>query len=498
MTELSRRAGTLASLVVTALASSPAGAMTLDEALRSALASNPVLAGKIVDVRIADAHVLQAAGLDDFVVSGGATWSRSRGPNVAAQQTALSPYDAVDANATLTRPLATGGSVAVTLDAPYTRVASALTPGAPGDVGPIQAYQPSAQLAITQPLLRGRGYDVARAPQRQARALRDVAGWDMEDAATGLARDVSLAYWELAYQSGDHELRIQSLEAARAQLRAVAAQIDVGKQPPSASFEVEVSIAQREDEAIDSEGQIDARAADLARLLGPEEARMPRSIVATDRPPAYATLASAVARALERNPTIASLHARAGAATIDVDVARSALLPQLDASLSGGPMGVATSAPAAFRSLSSLGGYTAQATLVFQEPVERRAGRGARDAAVETVQRARLDESDARALVASEVAIETTALNSTARRIELLERAARTAALDVESETARFQANRSTSFDVLRRQQALTDVLIQLLREEVDNAKAAATMDALTDDILLRHGLAVAAPRGMR
>ena len=69
--------------------------------------------------------------------------------------------------------------------------------------------------------------------------------------------------------------------------------------------------------------------------------------------------------------------------------------------------------------------------------------------------------------------------------------AARVAELDLEGEEARFQASRSTNFDVLRRQQALTEVRVRLLRARADGAQAAAALDAVTDDILARHGLAI-------
>ncbi|HEY2509552.1 MAG TPA: TolC family protein [Polyangiaceae bacterium] len=494
------RALTAASVLLACTTAGPAArALTLDEALRTALAQNPALASRVIDVSVADAHTLQAAGLDDFVTAGGAAWTHSRGANVAAQQTPLLPFEGADVNASLSRSFATGASVALRLDAPYASVASSVTPGAPGDVGSLTAFQPSAQLSVTQPLLRGRGYDVARAPQRQAHALRDVAGWDLEDAASGLARDVTFAYWELAYQAGDHELRQEALEAARGQLRAVAAQIDVGKQQPSASAEVEVSIAQREDELVDSESGVTERSAELARLLGADGSPSSRALAATDRPPPPAPPDAALTgRALQRNPALASLHAQALAASVDVDVARNALLPQLDATLSGGPIGVGTEAGSAFRSLGSFGNYTVQAGLAFQEPIELRGQRGARNAATGLLTKAHLGEADARTRVASDASIALVQLDSTVRRIALLERAVKTAELDVESETARFQANRSTSFDVLRRQQALTDVRIRLLRARVDNAKAAAAIDTLTDDILVRHGLALRANGGGR
>ena len=185
MTRRARRMGASAVLSLVVFTAATAQAMTLDEALRNGAGQEPGARGEDRRRRRGRRAHAPGRGLDDFSVNAGATWTHSRGSNVAAQSTPLLPYDSVDVSASLTRPLSTGGTVALKLDAPYARVGSSLVAGAPGDTGPLDAYQPSAQLSLTQPLLRGRGYDVARAPQRQARAQRDVVGWALEDAASG-------------------------------------------------------------------------------------------------------------------------------------------------------------------------------------------------------------------------------------------------------------------------------------------------------------------------
>ncbi|WP_394833767.1 TolC family protein [Pendulispora rubella] len=463
--------------------------VTLADALRTAVAHNPRLAGRFADVAIANARVLEAKGLDDFLVDGTGNWTRTRTDNVDAQTFPFAPYDRIGLAASLTRPFSTGGSVALRLDAPYVRRAVSGFSTSDANLVASEAYMPSVQLALTQPLLRGRGYDVARAKARIANADQGVASRTLVAEASGLVRDVAHAYWELAYATGAVALRREALEATREQLRAVMAQIDVGKQSPSGSAEVEVSVAVREEELIDAERELAQRGANLARLLGQES---PASFVAAEKP-AVLTVArgDVLGRALARNAEVRALHAQAVAAGIDIDVAESALLPQFDVYASGGALGVATDPQQALSNLGSFGGYTAQVGFVFQEPVERRAQRGQRDAAIERARKARLAEEDARTRVANDVAGALAALDSTQRRVAVLVHAVEVAELDLAAESARFQANRSTNFDVLRRQQSATDVRLRLLRAEVENAKSAATLDALTTDILSRHGIAL-------
>jgi len=464
--------------------------VTLAETLRTAVAHNPRLAGRFADVAIANARVLEAKGLDDFLIDGSGNWTRTRADNVDAQTTPFTPYDRVGLAASLTRPFSTGGSLALKLDAPYVRRAVSGVSTTDDNLVLSEAYMPSVQLAVTQPLLRGRGYDVARAKARLADADHGVASRTLVAEASGLVRDVAHAYWELAYATGAVTLRREALEATRDQLRAVMAQIDVGKQSPSGSAEVEVSVAVREEELIDAERELVQRSANLARLLGQDQAAP--SFRAAEKPPVLAAARGDVlGRAIARNAEIRALHAQAVAAGVDIDVAESALLPQFDVYASGGALGMANDPKQALSNLGNFGGYTVQAGFVFQEPIERRTQRGQRDAAIERARKARLAEEEARTRVANDVTSALAALDSTQRRVTVLVHGVEVAELDLSAERARFQANRSTNFDVLRRQQAATDVRLRLLRAEVENAKSAATLDALTTDILSRHGIAL-------
>ena len=81
------------------------------------------------------------------------------------------------------------------------------------------------------------------------------------------------------------------------------------------------------------------------------------------------------------------------------------------------------------------------------------------------------------------------AVETARRRGEVLAPSIAAAALDLESERARFEVGRSTNFDVLRRQDALASAKLLVLRAQVDHLEALAALDALTGDILDAHGV---------
>src|SRR5262249_39625713 len=154
-----------------------------------------------------------------------------------------------------------------------------------------------------------------------------------------LLRDVVSAYWDLAYAAEETAVRRQSAASAREQLRIVEANIKVGKQPPSASAEVEVSIALREEDALFAEQAELERAIELARLLNLDIGPAQPLLSAAERPePKDGTpnLTGALAAAMAQNPQLAAVRAAGRAATIDVDVTDNGLLPQLDISAGGG------------------------------------------------------------------------------------------------------------------------------------------------------------------
>jgi outer membrane protein TolC len=300
---------------------------------------------------------------------------------------------------------------------------------------------------------------------------------------------VIIGYWELAFATRARDIRSAAAGSAREQLDRVRANIGVGKQPRSASAEIEVAIALRDEELLSAEQAATDRGLDLGRLCGVPGGA---TIAAGDRPepPARAPRA-ALKEALDRNARLRAARAVGRAALIEVDVTENGLLPELDLSLSGGPLANARDARAALEQVKGLQSYTITAGLSFSLPLGRHAARGARDAAREGLRKASLNEADIAAQVTAAVAHAEGQAETARRRTEVLGRSTEAAALDLEAEKARFDVGRSTNFDVLRRQDSLASVQLALLRAQVDRLEALAVLDALTGDILDDNGVSL-------
>jgi HAE1 family hydrophobic/amphiphilic exporter-1 len=474
------------------LLSAPAAAgprpLTLREAVALAVRQNPALQAAGAEVGIADAGIVAARGLDDFVLEASGGWREDRREAVPGTPVQQRAFDQLSGAVSLVRPLPTGGRLALSALGGFSRTRFETDIGSmmPGQ-SIADAYAPSLQLSLEHPLLRGFGVDVARADRKRSRAHRDLAGAQREGLAAALVRDVVTGYWSLTYAARALDIRHAAAASAREQLARVQANIAVGKQPKSASAEIEVAIAQRDEDVLLAEQAVTDRAVELARLCG---LPVTTALTATETPaPPERSSEGTMAAALARNPQLQAVRAEGRAAQVEIDVTENGMLPQLDLLLAGGPVASARDAPAAGRQLTGRDNYTVTAGLSFSLPLGRHAARGARDAAREGLRKARLTEADLAAQIAAGVAHGQAAVEAARRRALVLAPSIEAATLDLESERARFEVGRSTNFDVLRRQDALASVQLLLLRARVDHLVAWAALDALTGEILDEHGV---------
>ncbi|MDB4965446.1 MAG: outer rane efflux protein [Myxococcales bacterium] len=469
----------------------------LREVVALALDHNPGLGAAVADVDFAKGAVTAAKGLDDFVIDAAASWVENRQPLVTGTPVQQPALDDVRLSAQLTRPLSTGGRLGLRLSTEFTRTEFATERLDPMTMAPLgfdrsasTVWAPALQLVFTQPLLRGIGVHTARAQRFRAYALRDVATLNRATTASVLVRDVVSSFWELAYAREELAIRKQSAVSAREQLEIVNANIEVGKQPPSASAEVQVSIALRDEDAILAEQQARERSLDLERLVGLAlDARAPRLAAAEKVTPIEAVpgAGEVLEAARKNNPQLRAAYAGERVAMVDVDVTENGMLPQLDMALAGGPTGNATDVSTAFNQLARFQAYALNGSLVLSAPIPNRTARGLRDEARANLHKAKLSTADIKLQLETVVLRLVTQIETARRRIDVLASTTDHAALDLEAERARFAVGRATNFDVLRRQEELATAKLRQARARTDYLKAMAALGAVTSEILDRY-----------
>lgn len=470
-------------------------ALTLRDALGRAIAGNVDLRKQNVALRIAAANTLAAEGQFDVVIGGDALYTHSVLPRLRMNDQNAGATKSLVFDLSVSRALETGGKLSLNAQGRGVTSTSSFICGVdPGVLTECNVYQPNVTLTFTQPFLRGFGREIAEASLRKQRINQDLALLNRQAHAANDVRDTIIAYWELAYQARDLEIRHSAESLARQQLATTSALVQVGRMGALEASAVNRAIAQAQGEVATSEQLLMARSLDLQRLFGAPVPTAFKGYAARDAPDASAHEVNVDAQtkhALESSPALKSLSRGLALSDIDVQVALASLRPQLDLTASVGRVGRNLDLAESLRQLTVSEDTVWSAGLTFSLPVQNRAARGASEAARATGESARLDAEDLELAIRDGVARLAAQVRSAGQRIGFARAAVGFAEQNLVAERARFDVGRSTNNDVLLRQQELKQAQISVARATVDLLEADVALEALTGDVLETYGVAL-------
>jgi len=475
-------------------------AVTLHDAVARAAKQNVDLRREGITLRTTEAAIVTAEGQFDFILGANGTFTRRNTPPVSPFDIQSGPTELVNLDLFLTQPLKSGGQIQLQLSPDATHTAARISCGVPQPTQgqpPVPftscfVYNPSVTLNFTHPLLRGFGTEVAEANLHKARLARDQELSNRAARAANVLRDTIIAYWELAYQTTDLDIRRSAVSLAEEQLRTTEAQIQVGKMGQLQAAAVRRAISDDKQEVETSQQQLTGRALDLLRLMGtavPARFAGLRAADAASPAPHEVDADAETERALTANPALKALRQGLALSEIDVHTAEAALRPQLDFSTSIGVVGRNIDRVQALRQLDDPNNIVGSAGLVFSLPVQNRAARGAQESAQASRDNARLTADDMELAIRDGAARLTAQIRSASHRIDDAKQSILYAQQNLEAERARFQVGQSTNNDVLMRQQELKQAQISGVRAAVDLLEADVALAALTGDILDSYGV---------
>lgn len=478
---------------------SPARPVKLSELLAIAVRQNPTLELTAVDIAIAEADVIAAKGLDDWLLFGNLGVNQFHNETVAGEPFQTTDSRSINAGLGVSRGLSTGGTLSVSASSTYAeRDFQIIDPNDPlsGDLIDSSSGTLSGGVSINyeQPLLRGFGSKVARIAQRQAAVGKDIATIAREVAAIDVVRQIIDAYWELAYATEVLAIRRNSVELALEQLRITDAAIKGGAAAPTARLAVEQAIAVREEAVLLAEVEWSERSLELRRLvgleIGPGEINL-RAVDELEIAERKFDLDKVLARAFERNPTLALYGLQEKGALLEVEIAVDGVRPNLDLQIEGGPTGSSDEPGETFNQIGTFKAYTASATLVYTQVLGNNAAEGREMRARANVRKVKLSYEEARQEIAVSVVRAVNLVRAARKRITVSKKAIELAEQNVEVERKRFLAGRATNFDVLQRLDELQQAQLNHARAQVDYRKAIVLVESLTGDLLGGYGIDV-------
>jgi outer membrane protein len=465
-----------------------ARATTLPALLQVAVRQSPALQSARFDVAIAEARIAQTWGRNDWLLQ--AKLSGSYLANVVTGGTELDSVTQLNGSADLTRPLSTGGTIGIHVASDYERdVFPEIT-----KIPTIKSWTQRISASLAQPLLRGRGRDLYDATEARATLARDGLVFAKRLAAINAVQAVIAAYWDLVLAERSVAITQASLDLARERLRVTQIGADGGKIPRSEIPAVLQIIATREEDVLNGELTVLDRSIALRRAAGmPIGAgelglRVATDLDTKDEP---LDLGKLVERAYVASPELAQLAKQDASATIDVWVTENGLLPQLDAALTIGPTGTATTFGGAWQDLAKLNALGVNGTLTFSQSLERDQVRGQVREQREIKRKLTVNAADVRAQIAQTMTRSVAQLELARRRVVLSQRAIDLANENIKIETDRFNLGKSTNFDVLNRQEDLRQAELRKTQALIDWHKAEVAVQALTGDVLPMYGIDV-------
>jgi outer membrane protein TolC len=469
-----------------------AGATTLGlpGVLEHAVRQSPSLASARIDVAVAEAGVLEATGLEDFLFNATGAYTRQRTEPQEDNPFGADEFDQFTGSLSLSKLLGTGGTIS--LEANVDRQKSRRSAFTPPIAGTVSTSSITAQ--IQQPLLRAGGVTTTRAPRTRAQLAAEQARLQREAAGRTLVRDLVAAYWEVAFAWAELEIRRSSLDLARERRRLTDASVRGGATAPTEVLAVDQVLALRQEDVLVAELGITQRSLELRRLAGLEiepdqiDVQPPTPLAAQVRP---VEMKQIVALAIQRSPEIAVLESRGRGATLEVKVTDNGLLPRLDLRVFGGPLGAGEEIDDAVKSTFEDGGYQVGGELVFEHWLGNRAARGRSRRAEAELERVRVNQADVRRQIAQAAAEAVALARSAEQRMQLSRTAIDLTQKNIKAETGRFELGKSSNFDVLLRQEEHTQARLRYARATADYLRATAFLEALTGEILGRYGIKV-------
>lgn len=351
------------------------------------------------------------------------------------------------------------------------------------------------ELAITQPLLRGFGREIAEAPIERARAADRATQHRLRASTLDLISETEAAYWELAAAVARRELRETNQQLAESLLEETRERERLGLATRLDLVQAEASLAQREDEILVAEQNVlDARD-EILSLIGVLDQALehePTFVVQElplthDSVPAFATVwRSALASDYESAAQEELLNQR----EIDLRLARNDRRPELDVTLSGSFGGVSDdSAREAYDLALDRDGETWDVNVGFSIPFGRRAA-----AANVRAAQARLEQAEWELLRQKQDLLRRVRsawrnLDVLTRRVEAAELVERLQEETFARERSRFDEGLSTFRDVLEMQRDLDNARVSLLDARLAAIQAEVSLDRLRGSLLDRHGL---------
>jgi outer membrane protein TolC len=474
--------------------------MTLPQLFGVAVRTAPELQNAAFSLQLAEAQLTASAGSHDFVLTAGTEFGRSLGtPTIPGIDG--NGQDVLDNELSIRKLLPTNGTLEL-----IGSLVSFTT-----DNGVLKTKQITAgtKLRLTQPLLQNAGSVAAYKAFDAARAHRSAALIRQSAVARTYAVQVIRAYWQLALSWRALEVRRAGVELAKKQIAIAEAGIRTGKFAPSELLPVQQAIATRQQEILAAQLDVAQGSIALRRLVGMEVLADKFAVRTIELPePAAIPLDSKtfVELALRESADLKAAMEDQKSAEAAAAGSKRSVLPRLDLRIEGGPQGSdvtltdgdpvmpkITHNPTFGGAVNKLsaGGYSVDANLTLEWALGNHTTSGLYEADAATALNFKFLVGKTRADVAADVIKTVYSARVHLESAELGAKAVAAAEANVDAETKKFENGKSSSAEIIRRQDDLETARLRQAVEIAAYHVALAELEAASGTILAKYGLKI-------
>ena len=460
----------------------PAGAtlpdsLSVQEAILIGLQNNVNLRVQRYSVPITRTAEETARAQFDPTVTGSIQGGRS---GAGTPQTGTTTTDSINATAGVTEFLPTGTTVQGSLstaNAFYSESSESL----------------SANLTVTQALLRGAGLDVNLATLRQAELSTKVSQYQLRGVAESLVASIEETYWNLAYAQRQVAIVENALKVAQDQLDSTNASIRVGRIAETERAAAQAQVELEKELLINAKSTLETTRLEMYQLLTPGSRPFwDRKIDLSTNPfiprGTMETVEAHADVAMRMRPEINEAKLELQSGQLQVVRTKNGLLPRLDLFVTLGKSSFASSFGG---SITNLNGPDYQAILGVQgdwEPINRAARASYRAA---ELTRDQLEDTldNQRQLVQLDVRKQYIEVQRTREQIDATSATRQSEETSLKVEQAKFQQGRSTSLLVAQVQQSLLAAQLAEVQAVTSHLNALVELYRLEGSLLSRRGI---------
>jgi outer membrane protein TolC len=369
----------------------------------------------------------------------------------------------------------------------------------PGGTTPL-LYNSSLNLQLVQPLLKSFAFDfdVPRADILRARFASVRAKDDVRLAMIATVHATDDAYWDLVQALKTYEVVRESLKLADEQLELTKRQIDSGVLATSDLISAQSTQAQRQLLLLQAEVTIGSASDALRHALNLPREEWGRPILPTD-PPAFVErtvgLDVATEIAVKNRPEIAQRRLDVDAADLEVRIAKTNRLPELDAVASYGVVGQQAGYAGTLNQVfnASVPAWSAGLNLTWAPLMIGARAQLASLKASEGARRTQLEQANVD--LYSELRDDLRTLELGARQVRAAGKFRDLAEQTLEAEQRKFLNGTSSNFVVAQRQADVAAARQAELAALINHRKASTALDAAMGVLLSERGIRLDAPR---